>query len=287
MQTQRQSAILLISCPDRRGLVAAVTEFLFRHNGNILNLDQHVDQQENVFFMRVEWDLNGFAIPADQISAQFQPIADQFAMRTELHFSGDVPRMAVFVSKQGHCLFDVLARVQSGEWRVEIPMIISNHPDMQPVAEKFGIPYRAFDINEANKADAERAQLALLDECKPDFIVLARYMRILSPDFITHYPNRIINIHHSFLPAFIGAKPYHAAFARGVKIIGATSHYVTAELDAGPILEQDTIRINHRDSVEDLIRKGKDVEKLVFARAIWLHLQRRVLVYNNKTVIFG
>jgi formyltetrahydrofolate deformylase len=195
--------------------------------------------------------------------------------------------MAVFVSKQGHCLFDVLARVQSGEWRVEIPIIISNHPDMQPLAEKFGIPYRAFDINDANKAEVERAQLALLDECRPDFIALARYMRILSAEFINHYPNRIINIHHSFLPAFIGAKPYHAAYARGVKIIGATSHYVTAELDAGPILEQDTIRINHRDSVEDLIRKGKDVEKLVFARAIWLHLQRRVLVYNNKTVIFG
>jgi len=283
----QRSAILLISCPDRTGLVATITDFLYQHKGNILHLDQHVDAEENVFFMRVEWDLEGFSLPASEIGAQFQTIAERLNMRWELHFSDDVPRMAVFVSKQGHCLYDLLARYQSGEWRVEIPVIISNHPDMQAIVEKFGIAYHLFNVSKENKAEQEQTQLALLREYQVDFVVLARYMQILSADFVTQYPNRIINIHHSFLPAFIGAKPYHAAYARGVKMIGATSHYVTADLDAGPILEQDTARVNHKDSVDDLIRKGKDVEKLVLSRAVGYHLRRQVLVYNNKTVIFA
>lgn len=282
-----RSAILLISCPDRTGLVAAITEFIFRNKGNILHLDQHVDAEENVFFMRVEWDLDGFVLPAAEIGTQFQPLAERMQMNWELHFSDETPRMAIFVSKQGHCLYDLLARYHSGEWDVEIPLIVSNHPDMQSIAQKFGIDFHLFTVNRENKPAQEHAQLALLKEYKVDFIVLARYMQILSGDFVEQYPNRIINIHHSFLPAFIGAKPYHAAYARGVKMIGATSHYVTPDLDAGPILEQDTARVNHKDSVEDLIRKGKDVEKLVLSRAVGYHLRRQVLIYNNKTVIFA
>ncbi|HVU10465.1 MAG TPA: formyltetrahydrofolate deformylase [Phototrophicaceae bacterium] len=282
-----RSAILLISCPDRTGLVATITQFLYEHNGNILQLDQHVDAEENVFFMRVAWDVDGFGIPASEIGARFRVIADPLQMRWELHFSDETPRMALFVSKLGHCLYDILARYQSAEWQVEIPLIVSNHPDMQPVAEKFGIDFHLFSVSKDNKPEQEQAQLALLRQYNVDFIVLARYMQILSSDFVAQYPNRIINIHHSFLPAFIGAKPYHAAHARGVKMIGATSHYVTADLDAGPILEQDTVRINHRDSVDDLIRKGKDVEKLVLSRAVGYHLRRQVLIYKNKTVIFA
>ncbi|MBZ0279472.1 MAG: formyltetrahydrofolate deformylase [Anaerolineae bacterium] len=285
--TASRSAILLISCPDRQGLVAAVTDFIARHNGNILHLDQHVDADENVFFMRVEWDLSAFTIAPAHIASQFGAIAERFGMAFQLHFSDQTPRMAVFVSKEAHCLYDILYRYQAGEWRVEIPVIISNHPDLGTLAEKFGIEYRVFPVNKDNKAAQEAAQLELLREYRIDFVVLARYMQILTEGFVTHYPNRIINIHHSFLPAFAGAKPYHRAHERGVKIMGASSHYVTAELDAGPIIEQDVARINHRDSVEDLIRKGKDVEKLVLSRAIRFHLQRQVLVYKNKTVIFG
>ena len=281
------AAILLISCPDQTGLVAAVTEFIFRNGGNILYLDQHVDQEEGVFFMRVEWALDGFAIPRDALFAAFNAIAIPRQMHFELHFTSDVPKMAVFVSKQGHCLYDILARWQSGEWRVEIPVIISNHADMEPVARAFGIPFRHFPISRETRRAVEDEQLALLAGIQPDFIVLARYMQIVSPEFIAHYPNRIINIHHSFLPAFIGAKPYHAAYGRGVKIIGATSHYVTAELDAGPIIEQDIARVNHKDTVEELIRKGKDVEKLVLARAVTCHLRREVLIHGNKTIIFN
>lgn len=282
-----RSAILLISCPDRTGLVAAITEFLYRNNGNILQLDQHVDTEENVFFMRVEWDLEGFAIPADDIATQFQTIADRMNMRYNLHFSDETPRMAIFVSKQGHALHDLLARYQSAEWSVQIPLIVSNHPDMQSIAEKFGIDFHLLSVTKENKLEQEQVQLQLLRDYQIEFVVLARYMQILSPGFVAEYPHRIINIHHSFLPAFIGAKPYHAAYARGVKMIGATSHYVTADLDAGPILEQDTVRVNHKDSVDDLIRKGKDVEKLVLSRAVGYHLRRQVLVYNNKTVIFA
>ncbi len=282
-----RSAILLISCPDRTGLVATITDFLYRNNGNILHLDQHVDAEANVFFMRVEFDLENFALSGLEISARFAPIAKHFDMQWELHFSEETPRMAIFVSKMGHCLYELLARYQSGEWNVTIPLIVSNHPDMQSVAEKFGIEYRLLNVTKENKAEQEAAQIALLKQYDIEFVVLARYMQILSAEFVAQFPLRIINIHHSFLPAFIGAKPYHAAYARGVKMIGATSHYVTADLDAGPILEQDTVRVNHRDSVDDLIRKGKDVEKLVLSRAVGYHLRRQVLVYNNKTVIFA
>jgi formyltetrahydrofolate deformylase len=285
--TDTQSAVLLISCPDRKGLVAAISDFIARRNGNILHLDQHVDAQENVFFMRVEWDLADFSIPAAAISHAFQPIADNFAMTYTLRFSWDVPRMSIFVSKESHCLYDILSRCQSGEWQVNVPLIIGNHPDLGRVAEQFNIPFHVIPVTKDNKPAAEAAQADLLEQNQVDFIVLARYMQILSDNFVRQYPNRIINIHHSFLPAFAGAKPYHQAHQRGVKIIGATSHYVTAELDTGPIIEQDVIRVNHKDSIDDLVYKGKDVEKLVLSRAIRYHLNSQVLVYNNKTVVFG
>lgn len=281
-----ESAILLISCPDQPGLVASVTEYIFQRNGNILHLDQHVDQQESVFFMRVEWELDSFTIPREDIEPSFQPLADKFNMTYSLRFSDEVLKMAIFVSKQSHALYDVLSRWQSGEFKVDIPLIISNHPNMGPVAEQFGIPYHHFPISKDTKPQVEQEQIALLETVSPDFIILARYMQILTADFVKHYPHRIINIHHSFLPAFIGAKPYHQAFARGVKIIGATSHYVTADLDGGPIIEQDVARVTHKDSVKDMIRKGKDLEKTVFSRAIYYHINHRVLAYNNKTVIF-
>ncbi|MFN8374408.1 MAG: formyltetrahydrofolate deformylase [Anaerolineae bacterium] len=282
------SAVLLISCPDRRGLAAAVTDFIFRNNGNILHLDQHVDGQQNVFFMRVEWDLDGFAIARGDILTTFmQQVGDAFAMHCELYCSDIVPRMALFVTKESHCLYDILSRVQSGEWRVEVPLIISNHPDLGEIAHKFGINYRVFPVNKENKLEQEKKQIAVVREQEIDFIVLARYMQVLSDSFVSQFPHRIINIHHSFLPAFPGGQPYHKAHNRGVKLIGATSHYVTAELDAGPIIEQEVIRINHKDSVEDLIRKGKDVEKIALSRAIRYHLQHQILVYGNKTVIFA
>jgi len=284
--TTHASATLLMSCPDRRGLVATVTDFIFRRNGNILHLDQHVDSQQNIFFMRVEWDLANFEIPADTIEGHFRPIAEQYQMQWSLHFSGDIKRMAIFVSKQDHCLYDLLSRWQSGDLRVEIPLIISNHPTLEPVAKTFGIPFHVFKITKDNKAEQEQKQLALLSENNIDLIVLARYMQIVTDDFIAPYINRVINIHHSFLPAFPGAKPYHQAYERGVKIIGATSHYVTADLDAGPIIEQDVARVDHRDSVREMVRKGRDLEKTVLARAIWYHLHHRVLVYHNKTVVF-
>ncbi|MBE2184219.1 MAG: formyltetrahydrofolate deformylase [Anaerolineae bacterium] len=288
MQPTSPTAILLISCPDRTGLVAAVTRFILEHNGNIVALDQHVDIEEGVFFMRVEWTLDSLDIPGDAISARFNAeVAAPLKMQFALHFSDHAERMAIFVSKQGHCLYDLLSRWQSGEWRVHIPLIISNHQDLEPVARQFGVEFRYFPINAGNKREMEDKQLALLSVVKPDFIVLARYMQIVSPKFVEQFPNRLINIHHSFLPAFIGAKPYHAAYGRGVKIIGATSHYVTAELDAGPIIEQDVIRVNHKDSVDELIRKGKDVEKLVLSRAVLYHLRKQVLIYKNKTVVFG
>lgn len=280
------SAVLLISCPDRKGLVASVTDFIFRHDGNILHLDQHVDAQQGVFFMRVEWDLAGFRIPAQAIEANFKSIAEQFGMEWRLYFTSSVQRMAIFVSKQDHCLYDLLARWQSGDLKVDIPLIVSNHPDLGRVASNFGIAFHAFKVTKDNKAAQEQAQLDLLAAHSIDVVVLARYMQILGPDFVAAYPNRIINIHHSFLPAFPGAKPYHQAYERGVKIIGATSHFVTADLDAGPIIEQDVARVDHRDSVPEMIRKGKDLEKTVLARAIWNYVQHRILVYHNKTVVF-
>jgi len=281
-----RSATLLISCPDQKGLVAIITAFLHQHQGNILHLDQHVDDHENVFFMRVEWDLADFDIAQGEIEDAFEPIASQHNMTWRLHFSEDRPKMVIFVSKQSHALYDVLSRWHSGEFKVDIPMIISNHETLRPVAEQFGIPYTVIPVSRDTKAEAEAKQLALLKELNPDFIVLARYMQILSDNFVSHYPNQIINIHHSFLPAFIGAKPYHQAFKRGVKLIGATSHFVTADLDAGPIIDQGVARISHKDNVKDMIRKGKNLEKTVFSNAIYLRLQNRILVYHNKTVVF-
>ncbi|MBB4035959.1 formyltetrahydrofolate deformylase [Dysgonomonas hofstadii] len=281
-------AIILISSPDRPGLVAAVTDFINVNGGNIINLEQHVDKDQDTFFMRIEWDLTNFIIPREKISDYFQTMyANKYDMTFRLYFNDYTPRMAVFVSRMSHCLFDILARFTAGEWNVEIPLIVSNHEDMRWVADKFGIEYHVLKINKENKDETEAKQLALLKEKEIDFIVLARYMQILTDKFIESYPNKVINIHHSFLPAFVGAKPYHAAYERGVKIIGATSHYVTTELDAGPIIEQDITRITHRDSIENLVRKGQDLEKIVLSHAIEYHLNRRVLVYKNKTILFS
>ncbi len=287
MNAKRNSSIImLISCPDRKGIVAAVTAFIAEHKGNIIHLVEHVDTEERVFLMRAEWEEKGFDLPRDRIGKSFDALAGKFRMQYELRYSDTVPRMAVFVSRESHCLYDVLSRVQSGEWTVEVPVIVGNHPDLEPVARKFGVDFKCFPVTPDNKANSEKGELDLLKEHRVDFVVLARYMQILSEPFVKAYENRIINIHHSFLPAFAGAKPYHSAHARGVKIIGATSHYVTSDLDTGPIIEQDIIRVSHRDSLDDFIRKGKDLEKIVLARAIWWHLQNRILVYNNKTVIF-
>jgi formyltetrahydrofolate deformylase len=281
------SAILLICCPDRQGIVCAVTDFLMRHNGNIIDLQQHTDRIEQTFFMRAEWELDGFALPRDQIREKFSLIADRFSMRYELHFSDYIPRAALLVSKYSHCLHDLLARQSSGDLACEIPLIISNHPDLEPVAAMHGIRFEYLPVTKETKAEQEARQAELLKKHNIDLIVLARYMQILSDDFCAQWPNRIINIHHSFLPAFIGAKPYHSAHERGVKIIGATSHYVTGDLDEGPIIDQEVMRVSHRDAVEDLIRKGRDLEKMVLSRAVWAHLQNKVLAYKNRTVVFS
>ena len=282
------TAIILVHCPDQPGIVARVTEFIYSNKGNIISLEQHVDHSADRFFMRLKWDLDNFMIPREKISDYFQTlIASPYQMSFELYFSEARPRMAIFVSKMSHCLYDILSRWESGDWNVEIPVIISNHADMQPIAERFGIPYHCLHVTKENKAEQEARQLELLQEAGVDFVVLARYMQVLSPEFLSRYPNKVINIHHSFLPAFAGAKPYHAAYERGVKIIGATCHYVTSELDAGPIIEQDVIRVSHKDSLDTFIRKGKDLEKIVLSRGVFLHIQRKLLVYNNRTVVFG
>lgn len=283
----KNHAILLIHCTDRKGLISTITNFLFEHNGNIVDLDEHVEKSEEIFFMRVEWELQGFDIPKDRIYEAFMiQVASKYDMDWQLHFTDKMPRMAIFVSKSSHCLYDILARYCSGEWQVEIPAIISNHEIHKQVADRYDIPFFHFDVSAESKTDIEKKQAALLRKLNIDFIILARYMQILGDDFIRSFPNKIINIHHSFLPAFAGAKPYHRAYVRGVKIIGATSHYVTADLDEGPIIEQDVVKISNKDAVEDLIRKGKDLEKIVLSRAIWIHLQRKALVHKNRTVIF-
>jgi formyltetrahydrofolate deformylase len=286
--TNRNTAILLVYCPDQRGIVAKVTEFIDNNNGNVVYLDQHVDFEENMFFMRLEWELEKFLIPAPKIADYFQTqIASKYKMQFELYFSANKPRMAIFVTKLSHCLYDMLARYQSGEWDAEIPLIISNHEMLKPVAERFNIPFHIFNVTQENKAEQEKKQIELLKKNGIDFIILARYMQILSPTLINEFPHRIINIHHSFLPAFPGAKPYHSAYKRGVKIIGATSHYVTADLDEGPIIDQDVTRVSHKDPLDTLIRKGQDLEKIVLSRAVYLHLHHRVLTYNNKTIVFN
>lgn len=275
-------------CPDQPGIIAVITEFINTNGGNILYLDQYVDRVNAIFYMRVEWDLDKFMIPKEKISEYFNTLyAQRYEMEYKLSFTDTPQRMAIFVSKMSHCLYDILARYIAGDWDVEIPIIISNHPDLQDVSRQFNIPFEVIPIDKDNKAEQEAKEFELLDKYNVDFIVLARYMQVLSEDFITRYPKKIINIHHSFLPAFVGAKPYHAAFERGVKLIGATSHYVTTELDAGPIIEQDIVRITHKDTIADLVHKGRDLEKIVLSRAVEKHIQRKVLAYKNKTVVFN
>lgn len=286
--SKKDTAILLIHCPDKQGILAAVTEFLNENRGNIIYLDQHVDHEEKIFYMRVEWELKEFMIPKEKIADYFETlIAQKFDIKFSLHFSNQRPRMALFVSKMPHCLFDILSRYTAGEWDAEIPLIISNHETLRPVAERFGIDFYLSEKNNTNKAEQEKKEIEILKQYDIDFVVLARYMQVLSDKFVANFPNKIINIHHSFLPAFAGAKPYHAAHERGVKIIGATSHYVTTDLDAGPIIVQNVVRISHIDTVDSLIRKGRDLEKIVLSEAVYMHLQRKILVYNNRTVVFN
>lgn len=283
-----KTAKLLLHCPDKPGILAAVTDFITINKGNIVYLDQYVDREEKEFFMRIEWELENFLIPQEKVEDYFDTLyAQKYDMKYRIYFSDRKPRMAIFVSKMSHCIYDLLARYTAGEWDVEIPLIISNHPDLEHIADRFGIPFYVFPITKENKAEQEEKEMQLLKENGVNFIVLARYMQVISEQMIEAYPSKIINIHHSFLPAFVGAKPYHAAFERGVKIIGATSHYVTTELDAGPIIEQDVVRITHKDTVQDLINKGKDLEKIVLSRAVQKHIDRKVLAYKNKTVIFN
>ncbi|WP_291529458.1 formyltetrahydrofolate deformylase [Bacteroides sp. UBA939] len=288
MNKQKSTAILLMHCPDQPGIIAMVTNFINVNRGNIIYLDQHVDLEQNVFFMRIEWELQDFTIPRNKIKEYFETLyASKYQIYFRLYFNDYKPKMAIFVSKISHCIYDLLARYAMGEWNVNIPLIISNHPDLEPVAERFYIPFHLHPITKENKHEQEKAELTLLQEYEVDFIVLARYMQVITENMINKYPNRIINIHHSFLPAFVGAKPYHAAFERGVKLIGATSHYVTTDLDAGPIIEQDIARISHKDTVETLIHKGQDLEKIVLSRAVEKHIQRKILTYKNKTVVFN
>ena len=284
------TAILLLSCPDRQGIITDVTKFITDNRGNIVYLDQYVDRENGVLFMRIEWELEGFLIPRDKIKEFVHTLFSQrYEMTFNVFFSDVKPRMAIFVSKQSHCLYDLLARYKAGELDVEIPCIVSNHEDLREVAEQFGIPYYVWSINKdhSNKDEVEKAEMELLRRENISFIVLARYMQIISEEMIKAYPHHIINIHHSFLPAFVGAKPYNQAYERGVKIIGATSHYVTTELDAGPIIEQDVVRISHKDTPDSLKLKGRDLEKIVLSRAVAKHIERKILTYKNKTVIFS
>lgn len=281
----RLTATLLVSCPDRQGLVAKIANFIYANGGNIIHADQHTDFAAGLFLTRIEWQLEGFHLPREVIAPAFAAIAQPLEAQWRLHFSNTIPRIAIWVSRQEHCLFDLILRQQAKEFAAEIPLIISNHPDLEWVAKQFGIDYYYIPVSKDDKAAQEAKQLELLRQYDIDLVVLAKYMQILSPEFIAEF-SQVINIHHSFLPAFVGANPYQKAYERGVKIIGATAHYVTSELDAGPIIEQDVVRISHRDEVGDLIRKGKDLERIVLARAVRSHLQHRVLIYGNKTVVF-
>ena len=282
----KNTATLLITCPDTKGIVAAIADFLYQHNANILHADQHQDAENSLFLMRVEWDLKDFSLDEASFAKAFEVIAKTYKMTWELKFSKDKPRMAIMVSQYDHCLADLLHRYKNNELQCDIPLIISNHLDTQKLAEFYGIPFFHIPVEKDKKKEAEAKQFALFEKYQVDFIVLARYMQILSEDFVRRYPQRVINIHHSFLPAFIGARPYHRAFERGVKLIGATSHYVTEVLDEGPIIEQDIDRISHRDQVEDLIQKGRDLERIVLSKAVRWHIENRILIYANKTVIF-
>ena len=286
----RPTAILLLHCPDQPGIISEVTKFITDNQGNIVYLDQYVDRQDSVFFMRIEWELDKFLIPREKIEEYITTLyAQRYQMTFNLYFNDIRPRMAIFVSKMSHCLYDLLARYKAGEWDVDIPCIISNHEDLRYVAEQFDIPYYVWSVKKdhSNKEEVEAAEMQLLKEKKVTFIVLARYMQIITDKMIEAYPHHIINIHHSFLPAFVGAKPYHQAWERGVKIIGATSHYVTNELDAGPIIEQDVVRITHKEDPDSLVLKVRDLEKIVLSRAVTKHIQRKILTYHNKTIIFS
>ena len=286
----KPTAILLLHCPDQPGIISEMTRFITDNQGNIVYLDQYVDRQDGIFFMRMEWELDEFLIPRDKIKEYLDTLyAQKYSMTCNLYFNDVKPRMAIFVSKMSHCLYDLLARYKAGEFNVDIPCIVSNHEELRYVGVQFNIPFYVWSINKdhSNKQEVEKAEMELLKKEKVTFIVLARYMQIISDRMIKAYPNHIINIHHSFLPAFIGAKPYHQAWERGVKIIGATSHYVTAELDAGPIIEQDVVRITHKDTPESLVLKGRDLEKIVLSRAVKKHIERKILTYHNKTIIFS
>ena len=286
----KPTAILLLHCPDQPGIISEMTRFITDNQGNIVYLYQYVDRQDGIFFMRMEWELDEFLIPRDKIKEYLDTLyAQKYSMTCNLYFNDVKPRMAIFVSKMSHCLYDLLARYKAGEFNVDIPCIVSNHEELRYVGEQFNIPFYVWSINKdhSNKQEVEKAEMELLKKEKVTFIVLARYMQIISDGMIKAYPNHIINIHHSFLPAFIGAKPYHQAWERGVKIIGATSHYVTAELDAGPIIEQDVVRITHKDTPESLVLKGRDLEKIVLSRAVKKHIERKILTYHNKTIIFS
>ena len=280
------TATLLLSCPDQKGLVATMADWVYRHNGNIVHADQHTDASESVFFQRIEFELEGFDLDRSEILPALSPLLERFAMRCDVRFSDVRPKVAILVSKQAHCMYDLLARWRMGELDAEIPLVISNHPDHADVAAHFDVEFAHLPVTPESRIEQESAILALLAEHDVELVVLARYMQILSAGFVAKYPSRIINIHHSFLPAFAGGRPYHQAHDRGVKLIGVTAHYATAELDEGPIIEQDVVRVTHRDSVEDLVRKGRDLEMIVLARAVRAHLAHRVLVYGRKTLVF-
>jgi formyltetrahydrofolate deformylase len=279
-------AVLLLSCREQKGIVATVSDFIYRNDGNIVDADEHTDFAQALFLQRIEWDMDGFKVPRDGVAAAFRPIAERFGMSWDLRFSDEVPRMAILVSKLDHCLHDLLWRQRSGELGAEIPLIVSNHPDLRPVAEAHGVPFHVHPVTPETKDIEEPRLFERLQAERIDLVVLARYMQVVGPRVLDLYRGRMINIHHSFLPAFAGGRPYHQAHARGVKVVGATAHYVTEDLDEGPIIEQDVIRVSHRDTVEDMVRKGRDLERVVLARAVRLHLRNRVLVYGNRTVVF-
>ena len=288
MPEKSEQAVLLTHSPDRPGLLRAIIDFISRYGGNIYEMQHCIDMDDKVTFVRVKWEMEKFSIPKEEFSGRFQEeVASEFDIKFDIFFTGRALRMAVFVSKLPHCLSDIIYRLRVREWNVEVPLIISNHLNLKPVADRYGMDFYVFSDVEKNKEEVEASQLELLADYKVDFIVLARYMQILTEDFVSHYRNKIINIHHSFLPAFPGARPYHNAYKRGVKIVGATSHYVTEDLDSGPIIEQDVIRVNYNDSIEDLVRKGEDLEKQVLSKAIWSHINREILIYKNRTIMFN
>ena len=282
-----ETAILLMSCPDQKGLVAKVAQFLYENGANIIHADHHVDPEASIFFMRVEWEVTQFSLPKEEFAPHFNALVEPLGMHWSLHYSSQVQRLAMLVSRQDHCLMDLLWRYRAGELQCEIPLLTSNHMEYGLLAREYGMDFRYIPVTAETKDSQEDMEIHLLQEYKIDLVVLARYMQILSPKFVRAFPRRIINIHHSFLPAFVGGNPYRKAYERGVKLVGATSHYVTEDLDQGPIIEQDVVRVSHRDTLDDLIRKGRDLERQVLARAVRAHLLHNVLCYANKTVVFG